>query len=157
LSCTDLEAQWLEAQSVPSASLVPCVRASMTGWTVANVAVNSGRSIITFMNDRAGMDAMVVRLTAACDLTGATEVPSDQPGARRHQRIEQLAPRFTATRFDTFPGGCVTTRLTSPAKWRAELTSQAPLLLGFTTRAQLRRALEERSGGRLHLDPHGGP
>jgi len=156
LRCTDLEAQWLEAQSVPSASLVPCVRASMTGWTVANVAVNNGRSVITLNNDRAGTNAMVVRLTATCDLTGATEVPSDQPSARRHQRIEQLAPRFTAIRFDTFPGGCVTTRLTTPAKWRAELTSQAPLLLGFTTRATLSQALEERSNGRLHLDNHAG-
>src|SRR6266487_3725968 len=153
LNCTDLEAQWLEAQSVPSASLVPCVRGSLTGWKIASVAVNDGRSVVTLSNDRAGTDAMVVQLTAACDLTGATEIPPHQLGVRRYERIDRLAPRFTATGFDVFPGGCVTTRLTTPAASRAEVTSQAPLLLGFTSRAALRQALEVRSAGRLHLDP----
>ena len=36
LACTDLEPLWLEAQSVPSASLVPCVRSLPAGWTVAS-------------------------------------------------------------------------------------------------------------------------
>ncbi len=153
LNCTDLEPQWLEAQSVPSASLVPCVRGSLTGWKIASVAVNDGRSVVTLSNDRAGTDAMVVQLTAACDLTGATEIPPQQLGVRRYERIDRLAPRFTATGFDVFPGGCVTTRLTTPAASRAEVTSQAPLLLGFTSRAALRQALEVRSAGRLHLDP----
>ena len=34
LACTDLEPQWLEAQSVPSASLVPCLRSLPAGWTL---------------------------------------------------------------------------------------------------------------------------
>jgi tRNA A-37 threonylcarbamoyl transferase component Bud32 len=153
LRCSDLEPQWLEAQSVPSASLVPCIRGSLVGWKLASVAVNDGRSVVTLDNDRAGSGAMVVQLTGACDPTGATQVPSEQVGVRRYQRVEQVAPRFSATRFDVFPGGCVTTRLTTTAESRAELTSQAPLLLGFTSRAALRQALEVRSAGRLHLDP----
>jgi tRNA A-37 threonylcarbamoyl transferase component Bud32/membrane-associated phospholipid phosphatase len=44
LACTDLEPQWLLAQSVPSASLVPCLRSLPTGWTLAGVTVNDGRS-----------------------------------------------------------------------------------------------------------------
>src|SRR5262249_27173004 len=51
LGCGDLEALWLEAQSVPSASLVPCIR-SLAGWTVADVAVNDGRSVVTLDHDR---------------------------------------------------------------------------------------------------------
>src|SRR5829696_2361173 len=39
LACTDLEPQWLEAQSVPSASLVPCLRSLPVGWTMSNVTV----------------------------------------------------------------------------------------------------------------------
>jgi hypothetical protein len=46
------------AQSVPSASLVPCVRSSLAGWRVASVTVNRGRSVITLDNDRAGRGAM---------------------------------------------------------------------------------------------------
>jgi hypothetical protein len=34
-----------------------------------------------------------------------------------------------------------------------EFAAQAPQVLGFTTRATLRRALDQRSDGRLQLDP----
>jgi hypothetical protein len=109
--------------------------------------------VLTLSHDRAGTGAAVVRLTATCDPAGATRVPSDQPGARRYLRIERLAPQFSATRFDVFAGGCVTTRLTAPAAHRAQLTSEAPSLLGFTTRQTLQQTLGQRSDGRLQLDP----
>ena len=153
LACTDPEPQWLEAQSVPSASLVPCLRSLPAGWTLSNVTVNNGRSVLTLDNDRAGMGAMVVRLAATCDPAGASQVLSDQPGARRLMLIQDLAPRFSATRFDVFAGGCVTTQLTAPVTSRAEVTSEASLILGYTTRETLRQTLEERSDGRLQLDP----
>ena len=153
LACTDLEPQWLEAQSVPTASLVPCLRSLPTGWTLSNVTVNNGRSVLTLDNDRAGIAAMVVRLAATCDPAGASQVLSDQPGVRRLMLIQDLAPRFSATRFDVFTGGCVTTQLTAPVTSRAEVTSEASLILGYTTRQTLQRTLEDRSGGRLHLDP----
>jgi hypothetical protein len=155
LGCTDLEPLWLEAQSVPSASLVPCVRSLPAGWSVAGVAVNDGRSVLTLDHDRAGAGAMVVRLSAGCDIRGATQVPSDQPGARRFMLIERLAPQFSATRFEVFAGGCITTHSTAPAGSRAELTAEAPLILGFTPRQTLQQALEQRSNGQLHLDPAG--
>ena len=153
LACTDLEPQWLEAQAVPTASLVPCLRSLPTGWTLSNVTVNNGRSVLTLDNDRAGMGAMVVRLAATCDPAGASQVLSDQPGARRLMLIHDLAPSFSATRFDVFAGGCVTTQLTAPVTSRAEITSEASLILGYTTRQSLRQTLDERSAGRLQLDP----
>src|SRR4029453_7598110 len=68
VGCSDLEPLWLMAQSVPSASLVPCVESRLPGWTVTNVAVNDGRSVITLDHDRAGAAAVVVRMVAAaCD------------------------------------------------------------------------------------------
>src|SRR4051812_47369501 len=48
LSCTDLEPMWLLAQSVPSASQVPCVPSLPPEWTLAHVTVNAGRSTLTF-------------------------------------------------------------------------------------------------------------
>ena len=54
VGCGDLEPLWLMAQSVPSASLVPCVQLLPAGWTVAQVTVNNGRSVITVDHDRAG-------------------------------------------------------------------------------------------------------
>jgi len=153
LACTDFEPLWLQAQAVPSAALVPCVRSLPAGWTLRSVTVNDGRSVLTLDNDRAGAGAMVVRLSAGCDIRGATPVPSEQPGAQGFTRIERLAPQFSATHLDVFAGGCITTHLTAPAAHRAELTSEAPLLLGFTTRQALQQALSQRSNGRLQLDP----
>jgi tRNA A-37 threonylcarbamoyl transferase component Bud32/membrane-associated phospholipid phosphatase len=152
LGCTHLEPLWLEAQSVPSASMVPCVRSLPVGWTVANVTVNDGRSVLTLNHDRAGDAALVVRLTAACDPSGAVEGPSATEGIRHFQRTESRAGKFSATWYDRFPGGCVTTRLRLTTDPNGEFAAQAPQVLGFTTRAALQEALSQRSHGRLQLD-----
>jgi tRNA A-37 threonylcarbamoyl transferase component Bud32 len=153
VGCSQLEPLWLMAQSVPSASLVPCVQARRPGWTVANVAVNDGRSIITFDHDRAGAAAVVVRMTAACDPADAVKTPAPEPGVRRSVREERLAGAFTETWYDQFPGGCVTYRLHSTIDPKGQFANEAPQVLGFTSREQLRQALSQRSGGRLQLDP----
>jgi hypothetical protein len=140
------------AQSVPSASLVPCVR-SLPGWTVAGANARNGRSTFILNHDRAGDRAIVVGLTAACDLDGAAETPSKLPGVRHYQRTERLAGRYTATWYDRFPGGCVTHRLDSTTDIEGKFAVEAPLVLGFATRQELQQALNERSSGRLHLDP----
>jgi membrane-associated phospholipid phosphatase/tRNA A-37 threonylcarbamoyl transferase component Bud32 len=157
LSCTHLEPLWLQAQAVPSASHVPCVRSLPVGWTVANVAVNDGRSVLMLNHDRAGDAAMVVRLTASCAPNGAVEGPSQTTGVRHHQRIESRTGEFTVTWYDQFPGGCVTSRLHLTTDPNGELAAQAPHVLGFMTRAALREALSQRSDGRLQLDPGKAP
>jgi tRNA A-37 threonylcarbamoyl transferase component Bud32/membrane-associated phospholipid phosphatase len=156
VSCGDLEPLWLMAQSVPSASLLPCVQFLPVGWSVAEVAVNDGRSVLTLDHDRAGDGAMVVRLTAACAPAGAVEGPSPTSGVRHWQRTESNAGGFTATWYDLFPGGCVTSRLHLTIDPNGEFAAQAPQVLGFTTRTALGEALSQRSGGRLELDPEEG-
>jgi hypothetical protein len=147
VGCSELEPLWLMAQSVPSASLVPCLQLVPVDWTVANVAVNNGRSVIT-LDDRGGRAAMRVELTASCDLAGATEVVSEQPGAHRYFRID------SATRAYTFPGGRVTQRFRGAVPSALRLSETASTeLVGFITREELRQALSQRSGGRLKLDP----
>jgi tRNA A-37 threonylcarbamoyl transferase component Bud32 len=153
LSCDDLEPLWLQAQAVPSASMVPCVRYLPVGWSVAMVTVNDGRSVLTLDHDRAGAAALVVRLTTVCDPSGAVEGPSATTGVRHYQQIESPAGEFTATWYDRFPGGCVTSRLHLTTDPNGEFAAQAPQVLGFTTRAALQEALSQRSAGRLQLDP----
>jgi tRNA A-37 threonylcarbamoyl transferase component Bud32 len=152
LACTDPEPLWLEAQSVPSASLVPCLGPLPDGWEVARITVNDGSSVIT-LYDRLGLGTVVVWLTADCDVRGASLVPPAQPEVRRYLRTEGLAPQYSATRFEVFPGGCVTTSLTAPPVHQERVTSQAGALLGLTSRQTLQHMLEQRSDGRLHLDP----
>src|SRR5215208_24829 len=153
VGCGDLEPLWLMAQSVPSASLIPCLQYVSVDWTVAKIAVNNGRSMITLDHDRGGTAAMVVRLTAACDLAGATEVTSEQSGARRYLRVDRNSAEFSATRAYTFPGGCVTQRFRAAGPSPLRLRDTASTEFGFITRQELRQALSQRSGGRLELDP----
>jgi tRNA A-37 threonylcarbamoyl transferase component Bud32/membrane-associated phospholipid phosphatase len=149
--CTDREALWLMAQAVPSASLVPCVQVLPVGWTLADVRVNDGRARITFDTDRAGRSAVEVQLAASCDLTGAVEVSSGQPTARRYLRTDRDAPGFSATRSHVFPGGCISERFVAPPANGRLLASDASTAIGFITRDELAEALGRRSSGRLEL------
>jgi hypothetical protein len=153
LTCTDLEPQWLLAQSVPSASLVPCLGPLPAGWSLGPVTVNDGRSIIHLNHDRAGTNVLVIELAAACDPQGAVQVSSTQSQVRRYERIDRQTPRYQAVVLDQFPGGCVTTEASVPAANKAEVTGDLAPILHYTTRQALQQELAQRSGGRLRLDP----
>jgi tRNA A-37 threonylcarbamoyl transferase component Bud32 len=148
----------LMAQSVPSASELPCLRSPLPGWSVAEVNVNDGRSKVTLDHDRAGTGAVVLRLTAACDTGAAVETPSQVQEVRRYETVDQLGGGgYAATWYDRFPGGCVTYRLHSTSDPTGQFAVEAQVLLGFTSRQELARTLEQRSDGRLHLDPGTAP
>ena len=150
LPCAPHEPLVLMAQSVPTASLVPCVELLPAGWTLGDVVVGNDRSRFTLTSDRGGV--LVTELTASCDLAGAAELTSEQPGARRYLRIERNAARVATTRAYTFAGGCVTQRLVTPEASRQRLASESSSTLGFTTRDDLVTAIRRDSGGRLALD-----
>jgi tRNA A-37 threonylcarbamoyl transferase component Bud32 len=153
LACTDAQPQWLLAQSVTTASRVVCVQSLPAGWALGHVTVVAGESVVTLDHDRAGDGALVATLTARCAPGRAGEVTSDESGVRSFQAVTTAAGRSTTTRFDVFAGGCLTTRLLAPPDQQTRLTADIPRLLGFTARETLDRALAQRSGGRLRLDP----
>ena len=98
----------LSAQAVPSSARLPCIAALPSGWTAPGADIRNGQAQFWLDSDQAGPRAVTVTLTAACDTSGASRIPSDQPGAERFERPLSLQPRFTLMRFYTFPGGCVT-------------------------------------------------
>jgi tRNA A-37 threonylcarbamoyl transferase component Bud32/membrane-associated phospholipid phosphatase len=150
LRCESHEPLLLMAQSVPTASLVPCIEILPVGWTLGDVVVGNGRSRFTMISDRGGV--MVAELAASCDLGGAAEQTSEQPEARRYLRIERNAAGVVMTRIYTFSGGCVTQRLATSEAGRQQLAGESSFALGFTTRDDLAAALRRDSGGRLELD-----
>ena len=83
------------------------------------------------------------------------EVPTSDPRVTRFQQ-QPGRTAADATWFEVFPGGCVTVVVDHDAEELdvlGDLTAQAPGVLGFTTRRALQEALEQRSDGRLSLDP----
>jgi hypothetical protein len=144
---------WLEAQSVPSAAAVPCVRSLPVGWTFGKAKVFSGGSIITLNHDRAGSGALRLKLTATCDRTGDTPTTVDSAVAGRFQ--PQSATPSSITWINVFPGGCVMTELHSKSGITAVdagLPRQVAEIFSLASRDSLRTALFQRSDGRLHLD-----
>jgi tRNA A-37 threonylcarbamoyl transferase component Bud32/membrane-associated phospholipid phosphatase len=153
LQCEPHEPLLLMAQSVPTASLVPCIELLPVGWTLGDVVVGNGSSRFTMTSDRGGV--LDAELTASCDLGGAVELTSERPEARRYLRTEGNAAGVVMTRIYTFPGGCVTQRLAAPEASRQQLAGESSSALSFTTRDALAAALRRDSGGRLALDVTG--
>jgi hypothetical protein len=153
VGCSDQEALWLMAQAVPSSPVVPCVQLDPTGWSLNDVKAGSGFASIVYDLVQPFQEAAVtVELRPACDVSGATEVSSEQPGARRFIRVDRDASPARVTRSYTFPGGCITERYVSEVA-PERLASDASSTFGFVTREQLARDLDRRSAGRLQLDP----
>ncbi len=102
----------LIAQSVPSATLIPCIAEFPAGWTFGGERFESGHSEFWLDSDRAGLRAVTVTLDRTCDTTGAIRIPvePDEAGTVRSERPRVLPPEFSGDRFYTFPGGCVTYR-----------------------------------------------
>jgi tRNA A-37 threonylcarbamoyl transferase component Bud32/membrane-associated phospholipid phosphatase len=165
-SCTQLEELWLQAQSVPSASRIPCIRAFPEGM-LGDLAVRDGESVLELSHasvdinigtggqPKASTEAgsVIIRLTAGCDLqmTGAGQVIA--PGVRRFQL---QGPAGTSQVVVVFPGGCVTYRPGPDIGPSTPLLDQVERAVSYRTRDDLRQALLRHSDGRLQLDPQGG-
>jgi membrane-associated phospholipid phosphatase len=136
-NCGTSPSMILAAQAVPSAAMVPCIAALPSGWHVGGAEIASGHARFWLNSDQAGDQAVTITLSAACDTSGAQQIPSDQPGTRRFERPLTLRPQFTGVRFYTFPGGCVTYRFTFTPGASSLLAISAGSAVGVTPRATL--------------------
>ncbi len=109
--CGTSNAMILAAQAVPSAAQLPCVSALPAGWRIGGADIVSGHARFSLDSDPIGTQAVTVTLTAACDVSGARQVPSDEPGTRRFDRAVRPVDQFASLRYYTFPGGCVSYQL----------------------------------------------
>jgi hypothetical protein len=136
----------LSAQAVPSAALLPCIAALPSGWTIGGADIASGKTSLWLDSDRAGPRAVTVTLTAACDTSGAHQIPSDQPGMRRFEHSLSLVPRFSDLRFYTFPGGCVSYRFNFAPGVSPTLADAAASALSFQPRSVLVGSVQRTEG-----------
>ncbi|MCJ7726305.1 MAG: hypothetical protein MUP76_07975 [Acidimicrobiia bacterium] len=70
----------LSAQSIRGAAYVPCINELKPGWKYEDLEAESGRSRFWISSDRVGHRFLEVTLESSCDMTGAVEVDSDEPG-----------------------------------------------------------------------------
>ena len=143
----------LLAQSVPSASWVPCLEVIPLGWDVSGLEATDDDARFWLDSDRDGVRAVEIRLDEGCDTTGATRIPSDREGMQRWERVEQVTPQYLGTRYYVFDGGCISLVFRLSGENRAEPLGFATQGIGAVPRDAVRAAVREQTEGRLELDP----
>jgi hypothetical protein len=135
----------LEAQSVPSATRLPCIADLPIGWDFAGSEIRDDLTRLWLDHDRAGPHAVEVTLTATCDLSAAVEIPpaSDEAGMRIYQEPRRLQPDFDGSRYQVFEGGCIEYRYAFPAPADPALVIEADLALSSLERAIVVRSVRE--------------
>jgi hypothetical protein len=151
--CDNFGALILEAQSVPSSQLVPCLEALPLGWTVAAADVDADGSRIVLDSDRGGEGAVEVTLEESCDVSDAIQVPSDEPETRQYERVDEVVGGYQAERHYQFEGGCTTYTFDLQEEASAALVTESSGALTFITRDEVDAEVREVTDGRLGLDP----
>ncbi len=138
-SCGTDRLMVLIAQSVPSATSVPCIAALPAGWSVGRVEVESDKTRYWLDSAVAGSRAVEVSLLPpeSCSVDDSTEVPSDEAGMRRFEQPAQLPPDLKVTRTYLFEGGCVTYRFAFEGGASTSLVFEADQALAFEPRSDL--------------------
>ena len=143
----------LLAQSVPSASWVPCLEVIPLGWDVSGLEATNEDARFWLDSNRDGVRAVEIRLDESCDTGGATQIPSDREGMDRWERVEQVTPEYVGTRYYVFDGGCISVVFRLSGENWAEPLGFATQGLGAVPREAVREAVREQTEGRLELDP----
>jgi membrane-associated phospholipid phosphatase/tRNA A-37 threonylcarbamoyl transferase component Bud32 len=141
----------LMAQSVPSATALPCVASLPAGWEINGARINDDGATIWLDSDVGGERAVAATLRGPgdCPVSGAIPVASDEVGIDRFEQPERLPPDLVSRRTYLFPGGCVVYQFHFRAETTAALTVDVDEALSFLPRSELVDEVAERSGLRL--------
>jgi hypothetical protein len=137
------------AQSVPSASYLPCLRDLPQGWSTSAFDPSQEGTSFLLNSDRSPGRPVTVRLDAACTVSGASPSPARAPGVLTYTRLDSISPRFAGRLYDVFPGGCVTYRFDFALGSQIALMEQFEEAIGLYPRQQLRLALRQKLGVEL--------
>jgi len=138
------------AQSVPSASYLPCLSDLPQGWDASGFNPTQASTSFLLNSDRSPGQPVTVRLTAACDVSHASPSPARAPGALSYTRLDSISPRFTGRLYDVFPGGCVTYTFDFALGSQIALMEQFEQAVGLYPRQQLRLVLKQELGVELN-------
>jgi hypothetical protein len=137
----------LEAQSVPSATRLPCVAELPAGWQFGGALIRDTETTLWLDNDRAGIHALQVTMSASCDTGSAVQVPpaADEVGMRVFEEPENLDP-YTGSRFLVFDGGCITHEYTFAKGTEPTLVIEADLAVSTVARSDIVAQVQDSLG-----------
>jgi hypothetical protein len=99
-------------------------------------SVRSGSSRIYLDSDRLEGTPFYAELTRSCDFGDATQVPTDEPGTRRYERVTLDDENYVGERYYVFEGGCVTYHFDFEGTGRTALAEEASLAMSLFSRAK---------------------
>jgi hypothetical protein len=134
------------AQSVPSASYLPCIRSLPQGWSTSGFDPSQDGTSFLLNSDRSPGQPVTVRLTAICTIGGAGPSPPRAPGVLTYTRLTSISPRFAGRLYDVFPGGCVSYTFDFALGSQIALMEQFEEAVGLYPRQQLRLVLKQKLG-----------
>jgi hypothetical protein len=150
--CADFQRLAVIAQSVPTASYVPCVLQLPQGWRTSAFDPHRGGTRFLLESDRAPGRPVRVELKARCAVAGQSPEPPRADGVLTYMGLRSTTPDYAGTLYDVFPGGCVTYRfdfIRGPLS--ITLMPQWEGAVGLYPRQQLRLDLRKKLG--VELDP----
>jgi hypothetical protein len=148
--CRDPLRLAIVAQSVPSASYLPCIRDLQPGWTTSGFDPSQDDTSFLLDSDRSPGRPVTVQLTAGCRISGARPSPARAPGVLSYTRLDSIRPRFAGRLYDVFPDGCVTYTFDFSHGSQIALMEQFKAAVGLYPRQQLRLVLKEELGVELN-------
>ncbi len=138
----------LQAQSVPTATRLPCVADLPVGWSFSGALARNDEATFWLDHDRAGIHAVEVTVRASCDTSSAVEVPPspDEFDMRIFQEPTSLQPTYTGRRYEVFDGGCIEYRYSFSDDVDPTLAIEVDQALSTVPRTDLVTSVEERFG-----------
>ena len=146
----------LAAQAVPSAAFLPCIAALPPGWTTVNTEIASGQAsfeldsgapagggVRLVLGQPGQLQTATITLTATCNLAGARQIFSGQPGMSQFARP---ASGSADVRYYVFPGGCVTYRFVLAPGASPVVTTTAGSAVAFMPRSELVSYVQRTEG-----------
>lgn len=138
----------LEAQSVPTATLLPCIADLPIGWSFAGLEARNDETVFWLDHDRAGIHSVEVSVRDSCDISSAVEIPPspDEADMRIYQQPTTLEPAFSGSRFQVFEGGCIEYRYSFSDDADPTLVIEADQALSTVPRSDLVTAVDDQFG-----------
>lgn len=140
----------LVAQSVPSATRLPCLESLPAGWRLGGISIKDSGATFWLDSVVSGIHAVEVSLAATCQIAGASEVVPAADEAGMHVLVlpTSLDP-FQGRRFIVFDGGCVTYRYSFSAGTPPTVALEVDGSLSFLARDDVADAVEVELGATL--------
>ena len=150
-ACTDVTRVALVAQSVPTASYVPCLGTLPAGWTSRSFDAVNGRTRFLLVSDRAGGRPVRVELRESCDSNSATPTTPRAAGVRTSIELRSISPRYAGRLIDVFAGGCITYQFDFQRGPHIALMEDFEGAIALVSRQELVVAVHDHVG--VSLDP----